>query len=468
MGSNINRNLPGNAYNAAVGANTPSASNTYATMLDLANINNPGNANLLISGGASYSGTGMIFNVSSLVYQIAGVQFSANAQNVTLPASNPTLPRFDAIVVDEAGVVSVISGIPASNPLTPAVDENYVLIQYVLVGAGSTTPTVTNQFVYRQGSSPDWLTSSVPGTAPVLSVNFSSAFPTPFEGAQCTLVTAPTYSNNYNLKYVGYTKPTGNISRTTFAFLTFRVNLPVALPTRNILVVLYNNTTVIGAISATNWGLNMNSINNWQLVSIPTNAFGNLAISTITSVRFFMTGTAANTFATGFDRYALDDIKFQSGFGPQSNVATIDILENATVIGSTSKLNFVAGRGTSWSIINEPINNRINIISNSINAYVQTELNLVGRALLDTDGGKFLMVDSPTPVSMTVQLNSVFGISVGTVIKIAQQGTGTVTISGVPGVTLYAASGTTLPGQYSVATLTKTDVDTWYIEFSLV
>lgn len=463
MGSNINRNLPSNAYNAAVGANTPSASNAYATMLDLANINNPGNANLLISGGASWSGTGMLFNVSSLVYQIAGTQLSANAQNVTLPASNPTLPRFDAIVVNEAGVVSVISGTPATNPLTPAVDENYVLIQYVLVGAGSPTPSIVNQFVYRQGSSPDWLTSSFPGTAPSLSVNFTSTFPTPIEGAECTLVTTPTFNGN---KIVQYTKPSGNIPRSTYAFLTFRVFLPVALPARNIYVYLFNGTTLIGAVYASNWGLNMTVAGTWQLVSIPTNAFGNLGITTMSMMRFYMTGNAANTFSTGYDRFALDDIKFQSGFGPQLNVATVDLSENGTVIGSTSKLNFVTGNGSTWSIVNDPLNNRINIQNNPTNAYVEPELNLAGRALLDTDGGKFLMIDSVNPEGIVVPRNNVTPIPIGAVIKISQQGIGVVSISGMVGVSLFSASGLVFPAQYAVATLTKTNTDEWYIEYS--
>lgn len=465
MSTIINRNLPGNAYDAAVNANTPSITNPYATQLDLLNVNNLGNANLLISGGASWTGLGLVFDTTNLEYQIKGIQYFASAQSITLPPSNPTLPRFDAIVVDEFGVVSSISGTPATNPLTPAVDENYVLIQYVLIGAGATTPSITNEFVYRQGSAPDWLTSSVAGAAPSLSVNFSSTFPTPFEGTQCTLVTAPSYSNNYNNKVIQYAKPAGSIARNTFAFLTFRVFLPAALPTRNILVVLYNNTTVIGAISSTNWGLNMTSANSWQLVSIPTNAFGNLAVTTITSVRFLMTGTTANTFSTGFDRYALDDIKFQSGFGPQINTATIDIFDNQTAIGSTAKLRFINGKGVDWAINADPLNNRINISADAINAYVTPELNITGRSLLSDDGGKFLMMDLGTPIAVVIELNSTIPIPIGAVVKIAQQGTGLVTIIPVVGVTVYSTTTLTFPSQYSIATLTKTDINTWYLEF---
>jgi hypothetical protein len=471
MSTNINRNLPGDAYDAATNSlSHPSATNAFATMLDLANINNPGNANLLISGGASWSGTGLTFNTTSLVYQIQGVQYSATAQSVTLPVANPTLPRFDAIVVNEAGVVSVISGTPASNPLTPAVGENFVLIQYVLVGAGAAVPTISNEFVYRQGSAPDWLTSSVAGAAPSLSVNFSSTFPVPFEGAQCTLVTAPTYSNNYSLKYVGYTKPSGNILRSTYAFLTFRVNLPVALPARNIIVVLYNNATVIGAILATNWGLNMTSINNWQLVSIPTNAFGNLAITTITSVRFLMTGTTANSFAPGFDRYALDDIKFQSGFGPQINTATIDILKGFNPVASTSKINFIESTGVGLDISFNTLNNRLDFIAygtGQVEPYYNSPD--TGYVLSQGTNSVLLIQQVNLTGNIAVPLNSVSSIEIGSVFKITNIGTGPVNITGAPGVTIFSKSGLTqIESPYGVVTLTKILTDDWLLEGDLI
>lgn len=466
MSTAIYRNLPGNVHDAAVNSNTPSSTNTFATQLDLANINNVGNANLLISGGASWSGTGLVFNTTALTFQISGIVYTANPQTITLPASNPTNPRFDAIVVNETGTVSVISGVPAANPLTPAINETFVLLQYVLVGAGATVPTVTNEFVYREGSSPDWLPTSVAGTAPSLVANFSSTFPTPFQGTQCTLVNAPTFNSG---KYIQFARPTGNISRTTFAFLTFRINLPIALAARNIQVSLFNGTTLIGSVQATAWGLNMNSVNNWQLVSIPTAAFGNAAIATISMARFFLSGTTANTFSTGIDRYAIDDVKFQSGFGPQSNVATIDIEANGNPFGSTSKLSFMPTGGTTWLLTNDIVNNKIEVRANSINASVFPELITLGRNLVATDAGKFLTVNSATPQTMTIELNSTVFIPIGSVVKITQQGTGSVNIVNAVGVNLYSSGGgTSIPGQYNVATLTKTAINTWYLEFSLV
>jgi hypothetical protein len=471
MATNINRNLPGDVYDAATTSlSHPSATNAFATMLDLANINNPGNANLLISGGASWSGTGMVFNVSALVYQIAGVEFSALAQNITLSSGDPSNNRFDAIVVNEAGVVSVILGTPAVNPLTPAIDENYVLVQYVLVGAGATTPTITNEFVYREGSSPDWLQQFTAGAVPSLSAVFTSTTFPPFQGLESTLVTAPSYPNSYNLKFVRYTKPSGSISRSTFTFLTFRVYLPVALPARNILVALYNNTTLIGAVNATNWGLGMNSINNWQLVSIPTNAFGNLGITTITSVRFLMTGATANTFAPGFDRYALDDIKFQSGFGPQINTATIDILDNTIPVGSTSKLNFNSGNGLIVTSINNTISNQIDL---SFEATGQIQIynngTDTGLTLNETLRNFLIVQDVNISGDIVLPTNFTSPIAIGSVFKITNIGSTVVYVIPSSGVILNSRSSLNgIDSPYGVVTLTKIGTNSWLLEGDLV
>lgn len=468
MATNINRNLPGDVYDAATTSlSHPSATNAFATMLDLANINNPGNANLLISGGASWSGTGLTFNTTSLVYQIQGIQYSATAQSITLPVANPTLPRFDAIVVNEAGVVSVISGTPASNPLTPAVDENYVLIQYVLVGAGAAVPTISNEFVYREGSSPDWTTSSTPGAAPTLTANFSSTFPTPFQGTQCTLVNTPTFNGS---KIVQYTKPSGNIPRSTYAFLTFRVFLPAALPARNIYVYLFNGTTLIGAVYASNWGLNMNLAGTWQLVSIPTNAFGNLGITTMSMMRFYMTGNAANTFATGYDRFALDDIKFQSGFGPQINTATIDILENYNTVASTSKINFIESTGVGLDISFNTLNNRLDIITYGT-GQVEPYFNSPDTGLAISQGTNSILLIQQVNLTgdILVPLNSISSIEIGSVFKITNIGTGPVNIIGAPGVTIFSKSGLTqIESPYGVVTLTKILTDDWLLEGDLI
>jgi len=467
MSSNINRNLPGYAYDAATTANTPSGTNPYATIADLPQAVSSGTQ--LLTGGASWSGTGMDFDVSDLTYLINGINYSSSATTVTLSVGDPSDPRFDAIVVDEFGVVSVITGTPAANPLIPTVPTDQVLVQYVLVNAGAVTPSITNSFVYRESQAGDWA-GFVSGAAPAPTANFTSATPTPFQGAACLLASYSVYSGT---RYVGFTAPSPLV-RANYAAVSLRVYLPQALPGldglsqgRRPAMMVRSGTSSLGFRYLDQHGLNPNLTGTWQLVTIPLGFFNGAAnLSTITSIRLFLVEFVSTTPV--YIDIAYDDIKFQTGFGPQSNIATVDLLENAAAVGSTAKLNFISGAGVEWSLINDAINNRINVAANSVNAYVTPELNLVGRSLIPDDAGKFLMVDSATPTTMTIQLNSTFNIPVGAVIKISQQGTGNVTINGVPGVNLYNGGGTTIPGQYSVATVTKTDTDTWYLEFSLV
>jgi len=157
MSSKIERNLPNNAYQAAVNAENASGSNPFATVDD---IPTGGTGNQLISGGASYSGTGMVFNVSVLVYTIAGIEYTTAATDVTLLVGDPSNGRFDAIVatldVNDNPIVEVVQGTPAATPSTPSIGPDQVLVQYVLVGANATTPNITTEYVYRNDQTSDW------------------------------------------------------------------------------------------------------------------------------------------------------------------------------------------------------------------------------------------------------------------------------------------------------------------------
>jgi len=465
MSSNINRNLPGDAFDAATTANTPSGTNPYATIADLPQAVSSGTQ--LLTGGASWSGTGMVFDVTVLTYQIAGVNYTSTATSVTLAVGDPSDPRFDAIVVDEFGVVSVLSGIPSANPITPTIPGDQVLVQYVLVNAGAITPAITDEWVYRNSQLGDWQGSPSSTTGSPSAV-WSSPTPSPFSGAACLLATYTAYSTGRYLRFIA----PAPISRSTYVGLTLRVYLTQNLNTlpdgqRRPFVWLRGGPsfTSFGIRYLDQHGLNPTLVGVWQQVTIPTVLFtANAGVTDIRVVDLYLrkNTTTPNTAVN----IAYDDIVFQSGFGTSSALPTIDILDNGTVIGSTGKLNFIDGPGVEWSVINDAINNRINVAANSVNAYVTPELNLVGRTLLDTDAGKFLMVDSVSAESMQVPRNNVIAVPIGTVIKITQQGSGVVSIGAMFGVSLLSANGLIFPAQHVVATLTKTDIDTWYIEYS--
>ena len=117
----------------------------------------------LKTGGASWSGTGLVYDVTTLEYYFNGDKLAAATQ-VTLDASDPVNNRLDAIVVDEAGVISVITGTAASSPITPPIPENQLLVQYILVEAGSTQPTIAKEDIYLENV--EWTTSTyTTGTA---------------------------------------------------------------------------------------------------------------------------------------------------------------------------------------------------------------------------------------------------------------------------------------------------------------
>jgi len=316
--------------------------------------------NLLISGGAVYSGTGLDFDVSPLEYSIAGAIYTSAATTVTLNPGDPADPRFDAIVVDEFGTVSVIQGTPAVTPNTPAVGEDQVLVQYVLVGAAATTPSITTEYVYREGSSPDW-TPSVFGNN--TTANFSSPTPTPQQGTECVLADIGRYGYTRGVRFATGTP----VSRTDYVQLSFWVYLTVDLiaagRTRGYVFAYADNTPVTADyIGFARWDqyCDFSLVGQWQLVSIPTGLF-TANLGTNTTIGFLNFTLWPNLAGYAPTEIAFDNIKLSTGFGPTLNAATIDVLENDTIIGDTARLNFIDGTDTIVTVTDDTTNNKVDV-----------------------------------------------------------------------------------------------------------
>ncbi len=365
MPAKIERNLPNNAYEAAINAENPSAANPFATILDT----NVGNGNQLISGGASYSGTGLDFNVTALEYRIDGVFYNSAPTTVTLNSGDPSNGRFDAIVADENLVVSVITGTPSASPATPAIGAEQILVQYVLVGANATTPNVTTSNVYLESNN-GWISKGIMPASTNTTADFASSLPNPFQGGECANINFGKYSSNRGIFFSTGTP----INRADYVVLSVRVYLTedlTALPsfsgTRRLIVRVYGDNTGIatpgnqvGFAYFDEHGLDPTLLNTWQLVTIPVSQFiSNPA--TVTTMGMLVIGLTLN--ATGFPttNLALDDIKFQTGFGPSTNLSTIDVLDQGTVVGDTAKLNFLPIAGTKNQIEEDVPNNKVDL-----------------------------------------------------------------------------------------------------------
>jgi hypothetical protein len=365
MSTEIKRILKNNEWEALRSSAAPSSINPVATLADIPTSTSP-NGNQLLSGGAAYAGTGLDFDVTALTYVLAGVTYGPTAATtITLPPADPTNPRFDAIVVDDTETVSVIAGTPAASPLTPSISEDYVLVQYVLIDAGAITINITTENIYREGTTPDW----TPGTTVAVgspTADFTSTTPTPFQGSECTLIDFERYSTG---RYVRYTTASP-VLRADYAALQFRIYLTEDLTTidggigRKPFVRLYSDaasTYWLGTQYLTSWGLQLNLVGQWQLITIPTAVFaGNPAATTIGQFRIHLVEYIANPVPV--TQIAIDDIKLVSGYGPSiPTPATIDIQDNGTTIAPTTKLNFVDTASATVAVTEDTINERVDV-----------------------------------------------------------------------------------------------------------
>ena len=80
-----------------------------------------------------------------------------------------------------------------------------------------------------------------------------------------------------------------------------------------------------------------------------------------------------------------------------------------------------------------------------------------------TDDGKLVTMSNASANNFTVPPNSSVAFGIGTQLNIAQLGSGATTLVAGAGVTINSA-GTklTLDAQYAVATVVKTDTNTWF------
>ena len=301
--------------------------------------------NSLISGGASYSEIGLVFDISVLVYSISGIQYTSAATSLTLNGGDPTYARFDAIVVDENLSVSVVQGVAAQTPLTPAINSDQVLVQFVLVGVNATSPTINTEFIYRDDATgPDWIGAVSAGNT----ADFSSTTPVPFQGTKCTLATIGRYGARKGVNFSTGTP----VDRSEYVVLSFRINLPASLVDADISyfrIFAYgdNSSTAgyLGWVEAGNY-IDFSLINTWQLVTIPTALFGSNpgTVDTIGYLNFSLYRCCSTTLSPTV-QIALDDIKLQTGYGPQLNVATIDVMNEGQVVGSANKFDFRSATG---------------------------------------------------------------------------------------------------------------------------
>ncbi len=249
----------------------------------------------LISGGSvAFQGT-RTFVVAPATYVIDGVQYTAAGASVTVGASDPSNPRFDAIVLDTSGVISVIAGVAASTPALPDIDQQlYLALTYIQIAAAAGSVDIVTTDLYRENV--EWTSSVSGGTMNAASTS------TPRTGSKCIQGTAAVANDYVRLTNSGPVSLSGQDS------LVLYVNPSAAWPnTKSLQVGWFLSGTKVGQTVAVNHntsGFNVASATYQQIV-IPIKAFGTPANSLVDRLQIQVSGGGA---AIGF---RIDDIYLQ-------------------------------------------------------------------------------------------------------------------------------------------------------------
>jgi hypothetical protein len=259
----------------------------------------------VISGGiVTWTGTGLIFDISACTYILNGVRYTSPFTTKTLAAADPTNPRIDVFAVNTSGQVEVIQGTPNANPVEPEGDTPTTLgLTNVTIAAGATTPSnVTRDLIYDENVESWTKTISVGGGGTTYNLADTTFA---YTGTKSILATmAPGFITFNFSKAVA-------MDISNYKSLSFAIRLNSAWTSNTILSVrFYNGANTVSnlfQINATNnVGFNRNLAGQWQLITIPFNntnlRFTNNAFTTIR----IQTSNAAVT-------YRLDTIQLNGG-----------------------------------------------------------------------------------------------------------------------------------------------------------
>lgn len=320
--------------------------NPYITLLDIPP--SIADSKYLITGGAVWSGTGLIFNVSELTYKFYGVYGDTPPGQVTLNPADPTDPRFDLIVVNIDGSVSVKEGVPSANPEIPTEDENSIAVQAVLILAGATTPTVVQEIIYANNDG--WnRTTYVNGVGGIGTVNY--AYTTnPYEGIYS--IRSAT-NQGFGMRFEHPSGTDFNLATYTSLCFYFRLNTPLPVGFTILSSAWKNGASVGSTVNLTAYGISLTNVSGWYLVTVPTSAYNTPLLD-----RIQIRGQGSASAVEFFLDYIVLNGQTTPGNGGGTN---LKVQKTGGLVGTRDTINFIDGTNATFSVTDDPINNRVNI-----------------------------------------------------------------------------------------------------------
>ena len=268
-----------------------------------------GAADTLLSGGiVTWTGTGLVFDISPSTYCISGVQYEIlTATQVTLDAADADLDRFDVIVTNTSQTTTFVKGTAAADPAVPSVASTELKLTVVLVSAGASEPGDPGgpfiELIYDEDT--EWVSSQDGGNTGV--IDFANATD-PQTGSVATEVTTPMRNGDF-FKYASSTDDLA-ISGITDPIFSFQIKNISQPDRRNGLTMQWLDSgdgTLGSAVTFKHgqFGYDRTNIATYQKIAIPFSNFGATG-DTINKLQF----TVANFKQTTFE-FRLDDIRIE-------------------------------------------------------------------------------------------------------------------------------------------------------------
>lgn len=236
------------------------------------------------------------YDVTAVFFAIGGVQYTNPEDQVTLANSDPSLDRIDVIVAQTNGAIGVVEGTPAADPQQPSYNAStQIPLAFILVTAGSTEPTVVQEWIYFNNA--EWTTLASNARINPASTNNPYSATLDVEGTAV--------QNGDNIRYTDPTPPT---DMTLYNVLTFKLRSKAVWPnTSRIDLRWYDGATPLGttvSIANNSYGFQSSQTSSYQTISISLSDFG--AVSNPTALLMTITTVGGQTIG-----FYIDDIQLQ-------------------------------------------------------------------------------------------------------------------------------------------------------------
>jgi hypothetical protein len=300
--------------------------------------------NGIISGGTvTWSGTGLTFDITALIYAKNGIIYTIPAGQVTLDPSDNTYGRIDLILADTV-VNSFLkkTGIAGTVPITPQAtpDSQVALTTGILLNAGSVTPpNISTTMVYDENNAPpEWVVGG--GTYLVYDKNNTEM---PFSGLKAIKITS--YSPTY---FTSLIFSSSDQDATLDKVIKFRIKLTGALNSTNTMrIFIYENSTLVSSTDRfqNGYGFSQTNTTTYQNVSIPLSYLSSFTGTKFNKIYIEFNGSLSAPFY-------VDRVEIQDGvpnITPQTDYS--NKIDSVTLVKDTLVTTWIKGVGTTKYVI---------------------------------------------------------------------------------------------------------------------